>query len=159
MSNSNASIVTKTYLILNEVDAEGGVVPVTLGKASQQQTPTGAYPGLMKYQSGHVEAKIDVVQVHYSNSQSPANNVSLQVTLADSVNYFVGENPVKDSQGNPPPYVTSQTLSGDVSGNPNTVTLSYSQPEQSSSAVINELFFNTAQGIIDPDEQIDRDPH
>ena len=154
MSNPNVSVEVKgdkTYLVLNEWNADGGVVNVTLSRGSLQSSNPDVYAGILMYG----DTQIDVIEAHFSGG-SNSDNVQLAIKLGDSGNYFTGN--ATDSNGEPLQYISQTISQAPGSTVNNLLTFTYLEPPADTD-IFKDIYFYTTLGTIDPGDEVDRDPH
>ena len=154
MSNPNVSVEVKgdkTYLVLNEWDASGGVVNVTLSRGNPISSDPTVYAGLLMYG----DTQIDVIEAHFSGG-SNNDNVRLAITLGDAGNYYTAV--ATDSSGNALQFITQAISAAPGSSVNNLLTFVYTQPPADTD-ILKEIYFYTSLGTIDPEGEVERDPH
>lgn len=139
--------VVKSVLVLNETDGSGTVdVTLTRGDLVDGSNPP-YYEGIMTYG----DQEIDVIDAHFSGGVN-TDRVFLRITLGDRGNTFTGIATTQPNGGTSFQYV-SQAISG------NTLTLTYSEPPAGTTTGYTKMYFHTSMGVIDPDDEVDRDPN
>ena len=156
MPNQNASVEIldgKTYLILNEQSGSGSV-EVTLKKGAET---SGVYSGILTYQ----DQNIDVVQARFDAGDN-LDQVTLELKLIDDGNYYTFKSGTSvyatDSNGVELDYI-QQSVKTSQGGTANdTLVFTYLEPPVDTH-ILKEVYFYTDQGIIDPEDDVEREPN
>lgn len=152
MSKSCRSAVIKKYLVLNEGSCEDTVqVKVKPKKQISKKPPI--FTGKMRYKG----RTIDVIQANFS-LKDPEALVKIQFKLTGDDNlFFTGE--ATNRKNKELAYVVDQELSSSLpSGEYNLLTFTYSAPPIGT-RLFEDICFHTTIGVIDPEAEVERDPH
>ena len=152
---ANAEIQTiggKQVLVINQTTGSG-TVNVLLAKGGLVQGQN-YYAGDMSWEGNHV----DVIDSQFSNDTGVSGAegpVKVAIVLTDPGNQYSSASPASPNQdGTGSLEYISQAVSDDSA----TLTFTYSEPAQDADTGQVKMYFQTTMGVIDPAEEVDREP-
>ncbi|GGZ96846.1 hypothetical protein GCM10008090_01360 [Arenicella chitinivorans] len=153
MSKRRNCVTIKKTLVLNESNSRGGLVKVKLKprKKKVSKDPV-VYAGKVKYKCQN----IDVIEAHFSSTD---NNVNVQIQFkipARKNIWFTG--PAISATGKDLAYIEQSLSKSCASEKNNLLTFTYTMPPVGTS-ILEDIYFETSIGLVDPESEVERDPH
>ncbi|GAA6138747.1 hypothetical protein NBRC116583_24940 [Arenicella sp. 4NH20-0111] len=143
--------VIKSVLLLTD-DGSGQTPQVLLARGHQQSNDPIYYQGEMTYAG----VDIDTLDADFACDAEPGSTIVVDIVLSNSDNVYTGyATPTVDGNPEDPNGFTCvrQSYEG------NSLTLTFLPPKPGQTTGYTKMFFHTSWGIIDPDEETEREPN